>query len=661
MRIALPHPSRHEALPGALALDSIALIFLAPETTELDYEAAKLVQAEMQRVTGRLAPISRAMRPAAEDGLLEILPTAMLEGQAEAYTLAISPTKITLAAATPLGRLWAAQTLRQLLRLHGEALPCLRVEDAPAMRYRGVLLDVSRRKVPTVETLKSLVDTLSLLKLNMLQLQVEHTFAFRRHPLIGQGCGSLTSEDILELDAHCRRRGVELVPMLQSFGHMRNTLLHEQYLPLAEHPEMQWSLCPIDPASLRFLDELYEEFLPCFSSGLINIGCDETIDLGRKGGRSFDEIARLGQGRVYLNFILSLHRLLTEKYGKQVMAWGDILLHYPELVSEVPDDLILLNWTYEGAEHYPQVGVFAEYGRTQIVCPGTSSWNTIFPRVETAWENVANLTADGRAEGALGMLNTDWGDGGHYNLLGNSFYSYAHGAEVSWSAEPLPRDEFDALLGPVLFGAGGEEIVQAFRALGDQITAQGVMQCNGSLTADMIFSSALEDERQRMVPTEQLALLASTAAASAHTFSSSAASSQEPSAVLDMAWAADAVAFAAEKCVYLQEVRAFALLRAPRAEQVDALIERSILLLYRHDALVNTFTARWLAGNRPSEIAYVLSRFAHGSEGLRVVSAWLREHRAAFTTGNRAPLPEIPPFRPPWYEDFASLWNPPAE
>ena len=137
-----------------------------------------------------------------------------------------------------------------------------------------------------VATLKALVDTLSLLKLNMLQLQVEHTFQWRRHPRIGANCGSLSCEDIMELDAHCRLRGVELVPMLQSFGHMRNVLMLEEYRHLAENPAIQWSLSPTDPASLRFMEELYDEFLPAFSSGLVNIGCDETFDLGRKGGRS---------------------------------------------------------------------------------------------------------------------------------------------------------------------------------------------------------------------------------------------------------------------------------------------------------------------------------------------------------------------------------------
>ncbi len=307
--------------------------------------------------------------------------------------MSVGPERIFLLGTTPRARLWAVQTLRQYLRLHGNPLPNICVNDAPALRYRGVMLDVARRKVPRVETLKSLVDTLSLLKLNMLQLQVEHTFQWRRHPRIGHGCGSLSCEDILELDAHCRLRGVELVPMLQSFGHMRNVLMLEEYRHLAEHPAIQWSLCPTDPASLNFLEELYDEYLPAFSSSLVNIGCDETFDLGRKGGRSTAEVTHLGSGRVYLDFLLAVQRLLAEKFHKRVMCWGDVVLNHPELVPELPKELIVLNWWYDPKVRYDQVEVFAASGLPQIVCPGTEQLEQRVPSREYGVDQCGQLHA----------------------------------------------------------------------------------------------------------------------------------------------------------------------------------------------------------------------------------------------------------------------------
>ncbi len=56
-------------------------------------------------------------------------------------------------------------------------------------------------------------------------------------------------------------------------------------------------------------------------------------------------------------------------------CWGDIILKYPELVPELPEDVVVLDWGYE-ADHpfHEQCAIFAEAGRSFFVCPGTSSW-----------------------------------------------------------------------------------------------------------------------------------------------------------------------------------------------------------------------------------------------------------------------------------------------
>ncbi|MHB9025243.1 MAG: beta-N-acetylhexosaminidase [Armatimonadota bacterium] len=667
MLLSIPHPRQVEELGGAFALESLTLIFLPPEAGDLDVEAARLLQESLRHALGRVTPISRAWRPAAREGVIALGSPAALAaafGDAlprlpavpadpEGYVLVTGPRAAFLAADTAQGRLWAVQTFRQLLRLHGCAVPNARISDAPAMRYRGILLDVARRKVPTLDTLKSLVDTLSLLKLNMLQLQVEHTFQFRRHPRIGLGCGSLSCEDILELDAHCRQRGVELVPMLQSFGHMHNILLLEEYRHLAENPRALWSLCPTDPASLAFLDELYEEFLPCFTSGLINIGCDETFDLGLPGGRSNAAIAEKGKGRVYVDFILSLHRLLTEKYGKRVMFWGDVVLHHPDLVPELPKDLITLNWDYAGRDKFPQVDVFADSGLEQIICPGTGSWNTLFPRVNVAWKNVANFVRDGKAVGALGLLNTDWGDGGHYNLLGNSFYSYAHGAEVSWADEPLPRASFEAVLGPAVFGPGGEAVVSAIRELGDASDQPAMVQGNSTLSMNALFSSPMEDPLLRNLPDEVLAGVIDTAVSAGAALDHAILDSAEPSAVADMAWAADATAYAARKTRFLQAVIAL----SEGSGDAEKLLAAAEDVLTEHEVTVAAFRERWYAGNRHSEIDVTLGKLAHAADVLQIVYRWLQEHQTDLAAGKSVPLPELSQYQPPPSEDLSDMWK----
>lgn len=365
---------------------------------------------------------------------------AALDGGAgEGYTLCVDERRIVLWGGTPAGVARGVQTLCQVLAGSGRSVDALRIVDAPAMRWRGVMLDVSRAKVPTLDTLKRVVDMISFYKLNMLQLYVEHTFASRRHPEIGRGWGALTPEELVALDHYCVDRYVELVPCLQSFGHMRRILELPRYTHLAESKEL-WSLTPADDGTYTLLDDLYADFLACFSSRFFNICCDETYDLGT--GRSKAAAAREGLGRVYLGHIKRACELATA-YGRTVMVWGDIFLHHPELVGEIPDDAIILNWWYEAADEYPQCDVFGKAGIHQMVCPGTSSWNSLFPRLDNARANIRNFVAAGRRAGAHGVLTTDWGDNGHPNLLGTSWYGYAYGGAEGWSPGLLTDEQFE--------------------------------------------------------------------------------------------------------------------------------------------------------------------------------------------------------------------------
>ncbi len=104
---------------------------------------------------------------------------------------------------------------------------------APAIGY---MLDISRDKVPTMASLRRMVDVLSALGYNQFQLYTEHTFAYKAHATVWADASPMTAEEIRELDAYCRDRGIELVPNQNSFGHLEKWFKHPEYRPLAEAP-----------------------------------------------------------------------------------------------------------------------------------------------------------------------------------------------------------------------------------------------------------------------------------------------------------------------------------------------------------------------------------------------------------------------------------------
>ena len=360
-----------------------------------------------------------------------------------AYALNITPSGISLDYHDIEGLRAGVATLRQLLREYGKRLPCVHIRDYPDFAKRGVMLDISRGRVPALWTLKDLTSHLADFKVNEFQLYTEHTFAYRNYEPVWRGWGALTGEEILELDAHCRKLGIELVPNQNSFGHLRYWLAYPPLKKLAE-TDQPWpdqggaflrypaTLAPNNPGTIPFLRELYDELLPHFTSDRFNVGCDETWDLGR--GQSKGLVERKGKGRVYVDFLKKIYKE-TSAHKKQMMFWGDIILHYPELVKELPKDVVALNWGYEKDHPFDkESAIFAKSKLPFYVSPGTSTWMTLIGRHDNAFVNLEQAAKIGRKHGALGYLNTDWGDGGHPQPLAVSYLPYLLGAAVSWCA-----------------------------------------------------------------------------------------------------------------------------------------------------------------------------------------------------------------------------------
>ncbi len=382
----------------------------------------------------------------------------------EEYEITVTPSYIFCRANTDKGIFNAIQTFKQLIKKENKNIKvqCCEIHDFPFFKYRGILHDVCRGKVPKIETIFLLVDIMALLKLNTLMLHIEHTFKFKKHPLIGKGCSPFSAEDIKKIDSYCREKNIELIPTLQSFGHFSNILKIPKYSPLAES-ELKWSLCPTDEETYKLLDDMYSEFLPIHTSTLFNACCDETYDLGE--GRSKEEAKRIGKGRLYLRHIIRLHEL-AKRYGKRLMIWGDIILHYPELIKELPKDIIVLNWGYEAEHDFESTQKFKDSGLENFVCPGTSSWNAIFPRIVNSNINIKEFAKAGKKHNSTGLINTDWGDGGHYNLFGFSLYGFAVGAEYSWNPDSK-GENFEERFSRVIFGDEKNRIGQIYNQLSE--------------------------------------------------------------------------------------------------------------------------------------------------------------------------------------------------
>ncbi len=384
----------------------------------------------------------------------------------QGYLLTVTPSEITVKANTPQGLFYGSQTLRELLVKNGGVayFPSVSITDWPAMGYRGVMVDISRGLVPNTATFERLIRGLARMKINAVQPYIEDTFAFKKYPFIGRDRGAWTPQEVAKMVKVAKAYYVDMSPCFESLGHMYQILKHPEMADLRETMDV---ISPAKPGTYTFLNNCYTELAKAFPFPYLNVGCDETFDLGK--GPSKALVAKEGLGKVYADHMMKLDQLCQEHH-KTMQFWGDMMLRYPGIVGDMPKDAIVMNWDYGDQTQFPTIATYKSYGYKQIVCPGIESWGDMFPDVNFAKGNIRGFIQAGKAANVIGVLNTCWRDNGEV------FYDYdwfpdAIGAEFSWASKPVVGKTFDEGFDRCFYGIGGDDLAQAFRILGDSLSA----------------------------------------------------------------------------------------------------------------------------------------------------------------------------------------------
>ena len=373
----------------------------------------------------------------------------------ESYELRVGENEISIKSEGPAGAFYAVQTLRQLFK--SGKVPSIVIKDAPDFAIRGFYHDITRGRVPKLETLKRLIDTMAYYKLNHLQLYVEHVYEFEETKELIKKTGYISSEELKELDAYCKENFIEFVPSIATFGHMYEILQQEQYKHLAvmENFEPQpnfWfmrmahhTINPLLPESFDLVKSLIDQYHVNFESNYFNICGDETFDLQEK----FKETHNVGQ--LYFDFVKKIINHLHE-IGKKPMMWQDVALAHPEFIKELPEDTILLNWDYSRIPSVKNIIKLSETGRKQVVCPGTTTWDHFCEDVSEAERNISLMAEYGYKFGAIGVLNTNWGDWGNPCSIELATYGLVLGAEKSWRVSTHVDQDFYDTVNTLVYG-----------------------------------------------------------------------------------------------------------------------------------------------------------------------------------------------------------------
>ena len=335
----------------------------------------------------------------------------------------------------------------------------------------GAFLDFSRNGVMTVDACKKYINYLAALGMNLLVVYTEDTFEVPEYRYMGYLRGKLTQAEWREIDDYAALMGIELVPCIQTLGHLGNFLQWPEHAPLKDRPEVL--LCDDEKVD-AFLEAEIRAMRQSVRGKRLHIGMDEAHGVGL--GNYY-----LRHGAVDRFELLSRHLnkvvALCKKYGFEPMMWSDMFFRlgsrkneYYDKEADIPQSVIdqlpdvgMVYWDYYHTDESWYEHMISQHEKMSpntIFAGGVWTWSGFLPQVDYTYATMEpglKVAADHKVRTVMATM---WGDDGQEcsHLLALSQLPIF--SEFCWRPEQCDR----ALVkktGAFLSGLP-EEVYQAF-------------------------------------------------------------------------------------------------------------------------------------------------------------------------------------------------------
>ena len=317
----------------------------------------------VKRLEGRTV-LTLAPTLAADDQMTQLIIHCQGPGQNipnlrenESYRIDITRRQAILSAPTVVGALRGLETLLQLLDADREGyfFPGVQIDDQPRFPWRGLLIDVARH-FQTMEVLKRNLDAMAAVKLNVFHWHLTEDQGFRveskKFPKLhqlGSDGNFYTQDQVKEIIAYARERGIRVMPEFDIPGHSTSWLVGHPELGSAPGPYtierrpgiFEPALDPTREEVYKFLETFLGEMAALFPDDYLHIGGDENE--GKQWDRNPAIQDYMKKKGIKDNHALQAYfntRLLKilQKHGKKMIGWDEIL--QPEL----PKDVVIHSW-----------------------------------------------------------------------------------------------------------------------------------------------------------------------------------------------------------------------------------------------------------------------------------------------------------------------------
>lgn len=216
-----------------------------------------------------------------------------------------------------------------------------------------------------------------------------------------------TKDELQDLLAHAKHRGITVIPELETLGHTRYiTRARADLAELSENNEVFTSLCPVHPKSREVVGGLIDEVCELFDSELVHAGLDEV----NFGTHPMTQAALTSStaSELFIDYIRFVHGRLA-KHGKRMMMWGDHLLKDPKIAEAIPKDILVANWQYTAVVPPETTPKLQGYGFDVVNCPAMISYDQpLAPGESFALRNLRDTARHAQTHQTKGIITTIW-------------------------------------------------------------------------------------------------------------------------------------------------------------------------------------------------------------------------------------------------------------
>lgn len=336
----------------------------------------------------------------------------------------------------------------------------------------GAMLDCSRNAVPTVAAAKRLIDRLAALGLNLLLLYTEDTYEVPGYPYMGYLRGRFTLEEIRQLDDYAASYDMELMPCIQTLGHMAQFLQWENNRAYRDRPDI---LLIDDEKTYDLIDAMLSGLRGSVRTRRIHIGMDEAHEVGL--GRYLDQhgpVDRMELMRHHLEKVEAICR----KHDFQPIMWSDMFFRlgsktgdYYDREADIPQQVIdnmppvdMCYWDYYHMDEDLYDHMIRQHARMGKVVfgGGVWVWSGFLPHVKRTQATMRPALKVCARHQVDTVFATLWGDDGNETNAFLALNQMPIFSEACWQG-PDFSDETVARLGECLTGVKHE----AFLAFGE--------------------------------------------------------------------------------------------------------------------------------------------------------------------------------------------------